>query len=1222
MLHAVAEHGLDHWKHVADYVRSKSQRKCETHYNAVYLDSITAPLPSDAALHALDRVSEPPSPVPAPTPTPVPVATSAATPAKAKAKATSAAGKAGKISDPAVSADAIVPVIATPAGESSPTDGRTVRNNSGNKPSGSLEGFMPLRGDFDVEWDDDAEELIADLVISPDDSPEEVELKARLLDMYDARLKRRDAVKDFLFDRQMLNFTSLKSTDRRGTRDEKELAARLKVFSRLLDKTAYEAFQHSVMTEYRISKDVYKYAQSRKNGVRKLSEVDIYEVERKIRAARLAEAAKPVSKKAGRRKSAAKSSAAPKRDRTSVIRSPASNPIVSLSSSPSPVLCLNSSLNVQCAPLGTEKGTSAGGSESGSVIAVDPTANGDGAGTGVLSESKTAALRKARERKRIMRSPYPQVAAIPINDLEDASELTEKEKTLCSALQIPPKEFLRLRDAMLYTASQDIKRSARSKRNGECRPAYALRATRSRAKGLNGQPDGDDRVNIAKRPMTRSLTAATRVTKPGEVIAPPRYRVRPVKPTPIPDTQESAMDALAHTAIQVTEVEVERVQTRSRAQVAEEIASEAHEINCNEDLKGNGDGQRGKSKREKVTAEIDQALSQRKPDDKLMGSTSDATRRNAADKAKKTEQNLTGDVRIGSRGYRAQPGSKEIPGNGGLHEGGVDNTGDIMAESVGQSGTRLTLTLTLPGLEEQGSPRKPSPRKVTVAIEVTPPKEAAIPEKCKSDAAMCNLAVVNAKQALSFADEDTFETEEVLSSGSAGFSDRSKGTAHGAKRRSLEKTNKGHRKSRCRASKGNNKHASRRIADDEARASSPGVETEILDGSHAPVRPRSDSKPHAGTTLSDKLLHPNALSDELLGSVSQVKRGTAEGRHMKTKRNGAGLLPRSGEEREVGKVIMGHVESNGRQDEEGLRNVAAKHGIRGAYRSPKSEVAACVEFAATGITEEILDEGRADSADRRSSENAFEGGSISSEALDILPRRGEPETHETPGRSEDNYLVIPRRRLLKDSPSPQRKDSPSPQRSTRTSESEGSIRNDTLRTGRKAGERRVRTRLTLSRDKRDGDLELSSGPSSPDAEDSRDEDYDVGSDFEDEPKPAVDSKRLGHTSRTSDVIPTRKSSRLVKRSRRIDESSDVSSRPAKLVKPTGRKRGRPPKSNREKAGYTGGEVLQSARKPPATPVKISSRKRGRPARTEGAKVGPPSKSRRIGSERYSLRRRE
>lgn len=1041
---------------------------------------------------------------------------------------------------------------------------------------------MPLRGDFDVEWDDDAEELIADLVISPDDSPEEVQLKSRLLEVYNARLKRRDAVKDFLFDRQMLDFTSLKSTDRRGTRDEKELAARLRVFSRLLEKTEYEAFQHSIMTEYRISKDVYKYAQSRKNGVRNLSEVDIYEVERRVRAARLADAAKLVLKNTGRKKSSAKSSAASKRDCTSVIRSPAPNRIASPSSSP--ILCLNSSLNVQCTGFGTGKGTPAGGSESGSVMAVDPMPNGDEAGREVPNESKTAALRKARERKRIMRSRYPQVEAMPVNGLDDAAELTEKEKTLCSAMQIPPKEFLRLRDAMLYTASQDIKRSARYKRNGECNPAYALRATPSRVKSLNGQPNGGDRVNVARRPMTRSLAAATGVAKParktGEVIAPPRYRVKPVTLTPIPDAQESATVAQAHAAIQNTEVEVERVQTRSRTQASKANPAEGPESHRKEDLNGNGNAQRGNTKRAKAKAELAQALPQRKAGDRLMNSTSDATHRSAADDVKKTQLNVAGDVRIGIRGSRVLHEAKEIPGNGGLHELKVDNTGDIMAESVGESGTRLTLTLRLPALAEHRSPKESSPGKVTVAIDVATPKKALILEKGNSDGARCNIAVVNAKQKLSFADEDTFETKEVLSSGSAGFSDTSKCIAYGAEGKSLERTNKGQRRSRCRAIKGN-KHTPRQIADQEARYSSPGVETEILDGSHAPVRLRNDSKPHARAPPNGKHLHPTAPGDEGLGSVVEVN--------------------------------LQHVGRNGRKDVGASRKIAREHGIGGTDRSPKAEVAACVEFAAMDITEEILDEGRADSVDRRSSENTFEGGSISSEALDIPPRRGEPEILETPRQGEENFIVIPRRKHLKDSPSPQA--------SVRTSESEDSLRN-ALSRGRKVGERRVRTRLTLPKDKHGGDLEGSSVPSSPDVEDSGDEDYAVEEDFEDESNPPVDNKLLRQTSRSSDETPTRtrKSSRLVKRSCRIDESPDAPSRPAKVAKPSGRKRGRPSKSNREKAGYPAGEVLLSARKPPATPVRIS-RKRGRPALAEGAKVGAPSKSRRIGSKRYSLRRR-
>ena len=43
-----------------------------------------------------------------------------------------------------------------------------------------LQGFMPLREDFDVEYENDAEALLADMDFTPDDHPGERELKLQV----------------------------------------------------------------------------------------------------------------------------------------------------------------------------------------------------------------------------------------------------------------------------------------------------------------------------------------------------------------------------------------------------------------------------------------------------------------------------------------------------------------------------------------------------------------------------------------------------------------------------------------------------------------------------------------------------------------------------------------------------------------------------------------------------------------------------------------------------------------------------------------------------------------------------------------------------------------------------------------------------------------------------------------------------------------------------------
>lgn len=54
-----------------------------------------------------------------------------------------------------------------------------------------LSSYLPLRGDFDVEYDNDAEALLADLSIDPQDTPAEKAQKLSLVEAYNCRLDER-----------------------------------------------------------------------------------------------------------------------------------------------------------------------------------------------------------------------------------------------------------------------------------------------------------------------------------------------------------------------------------------------------------------------------------------------------------------------------------------------------------------------------------------------------------------------------------------------------------------------------------------------------------------------------------------------------------------------------------------------------------------------------------------------------------------------------------------------------------------------------------------------------------------------------------------------------------------------------------------------------------------------------------------------------------------------
>jgi hypothetical protein len=68
-----------------------------------------------------------------------------------------------------------------------------------------LPGFMPLREDFDVEHENDAEMLLADMEFSPDDHVSERELKLQVIRIYYQKLDERNRRKRFVIDRGLVD---------------------------------------------------------------------------------------------------------------------------------------------------------------------------------------------------------------------------------------------------------------------------------------------------------------------------------------------------------------------------------------------------------------------------------------------------------------------------------------------------------------------------------------------------------------------------------------------------------------------------------------------------------------------------------------------------------------------------------------------------------------------------------------------------------------------------------------------------------------------------------------------------------------------------------------------------------------------------------------------------------------------------------------------------------
>lgn len=246
LLEGIEMFGMGNWKDIAEHVGTKAEKKCEAHYMGAYLSK------SDLMPRFLDD----PEVVPDANEEKNPVATTTVAVARSLA---------------APLANGAAPVVG-------PSPSVPAKN-----PGSELAGYMPLRGDFDVEYDNEAELILADMEFADDDHPTERELKLKVIEIYNAKLDERERRKRFVIERGLLDYKRHQQSERRRPKDERELIAQMRPFARYQTPKEHEDFINGLITAMRLRKQILLLQEYRKNGVRTLAEAELYDVEKKKR---------------------------------------------------------------------------------------------------------------------------------------------------------------------------------------------------------------------------------------------------------------------------------------------------------------------------------------------------------------------------------------------------------------------------------------------------------------------------------------------------------------------------------------------------------------------------------------------------------------------------------------------------------------------------------------------------------------------------------------------------------------------------------------------------------------------------------------------------------------------------------------------------------------------------------------------------------------------------
>ncbi|KAF6145060.1 hypothetical protein GIB67_013411 [Kingdonia uniflora] len=313
LLEGIEMYGVGNWAEVAEHVGTKSKAQCIDHYTTAYMNSPCFPLPDMSHVVGKNRKEllamakghgegkkgfpmfaeltlEEESPF---SPSRVKIEEGAVSRSPSSLTTDSAAGynstytaSAGAVKKASTMAH-VKDSLEPPKVEESHVD----RSIGGKKPKVSgedgpsmieMSGYNPKRQEFDPEYDNDAEQSLADMEFKDSDTEAEKELKLRVLHIYLKRLDERKRRKDFILERNLLYPDPM---EKDLSPEEMEICQRYKVFMRFLSKEEYEELVTSAIQEHRIRKRIQELQEAKSAGFHTIAEADKYIAEKRKREA-------------------------------------------------------------------------------------------------------------------------------------------------------------------------------------------------------------------------------------------------------------------------------------------------------------------------------------------------------------------------------------------------------------------------------------------------------------------------------------------------------------------------------------------------------------------------------------------------------------------------------------------------------------------------------------------------------------------------------------------------------------------------------------------------------------------------------------------------------------------------------------------------------------------------------------------------------------------------
>jgi transcriptional adapter 2-alpha len=327
-----------------------------------------------------------------------------------------------------------------------------------------VQGYMPGRLEFETEFNNEAEEAVQHMQFEPGDGlnprtgelEPEMELKMAVMDIYNSKLTARAFRKRAIFEHRLLEYRKNAAIDKKRTKEERDLANKVKPFAKIMNHDEWEAFSAGILEEHHYRNAIVALQDWRAKGICDLKTGATYEHEKAARLARPALTGQF--------------------DRMPGVRPPKVAPPIEVPAQQTALVAheLPRDLQERQKPesyhrmmekkrkeeaafgsTATTNGSNGVNFNGGSHVS-NPLTNGNAnasANNPITITSSISAPLKSEPRATYSPSPVQGIAPRKLGpDTADLQLLTDEESQLCSVIRCTPKAYLAMKDALLKEA--------------------------------------------------------------------------------------------------------------------------------------------------------------------------------------------------------------------------------------------------------------------------------------------------------------------------------------------------------------------------------------------------------------------------------------------------------------------------------------------------------------------------------------------------------------------------------------------------------------------------------------------------------------------------------------------------------------------------------------------------------------------------------------------------